>query len=134
MAALADDTVNAGSGAPSLPALPTTEVGNIDAINGLLTVNGGSDDDTMNVDDSNPANTAKNGTLTEFAPSSGLALEQGINYSELEVLTIWLATGNNTFDINSTHAGTTTVNTAQGADTVNVNHASGSYDQRRRRE
>src|SRR5262249_33778411 len=52
-------------------------------------------------------------------------LEQGINYTTLETLNIWLAVGDNTFTIDSTHTGQTTVYTAEGNDTVNINGASG---------
>ena len=103
------DTVNVGSDAPSIPTVPTNQVGTIDSINGLLTVNGGTGTgiDVLNVDDSDPAVTGKSGTLTA-STLRGLALEQGIDYSQLETLNIWLATGNNTFNITSTHGGSTT--------------------------
>jgi Ca2+-binding RTX toxin-like protein len=119
-----NDTVNVGSLAPAPQSVPTVEVGTIDAINGLLAANGGNGSDVMNVDDSNPAVTDKSGTLTG-STVSGLALEHDLGYSQLETLNIWLASGNNTFTINSTHAGSTTVSTAAGNDTVDVNGASG---------
>jgi Ca2+-binding RTX toxin-like protein/Ca2+-binding EF-hand superfamily protein len=120
-----DDTVNVGSMAPTHPSLPTAEQGNIDAINGLLTVNGGSGtSDVLNVDDSDPFTRNKTGTLTN-STIRGLELEEGVDYSNLDELNIWLALGDNTFVINSTHAGETTVNTAEGKDTVNINDASG---------
>ena len=120
-----DDTVNVGSMAPTLPGAPTTEIGNIDAINGLLSVDGGTgSNDVLNVDDSNPNTKTKSGILTN-ATIRGLELEEGINYINLFALNIWLASGNNTFEINSTHAGQTTVSTAEGEDTININDASG---------
>ena len=109
-----NDTVNVGSDAPTLPTVPTNQVGTIDSINGLLTVNGGTGTDVLNVDDLDPAVTDKTGTLTA-STLRGLALEQGIDYSQLETLNIWLATGDNTFNITSTHGGSTIVNTAEGA-------------------
>ena len=120
-----NDTINVGSIAPALPSLPTTLQGNLDAINALLDVNGGDGtSDTLNIDDSNPRNTAKFGTLT-FSTVRGLELEDGFDYTELETINLWLGTGANIFTINSTHDGATTVNTAQGADTVHVNGVSG---------
>ncbi|NDV63154.1 LEPR-XLL domain-containing protein [Puniceicoccales bacterium CK1056] len=120
-----DDTVNVGSVAPSVPGVPTNPTGNIDAINGLLTVDGGvGTNDVLNVDDSNPATTNKSGTLTGTT-IRGLELEEGIDYTTLETLNIWLASGANTFTINSTHAGETTVSAAAGADTLHINDANG---------
>jgi Ca2+-binding RTX toxin-like protein len=119
-----DDSVHVGSDAPLLPSLPTDMVGTIDNINGLLTVSGGNGTDVMNVDDSDPSVTNKTGTLTSTS-IRGLAMEQGIDYAGLENLNIWLAIGDNTLIITSTHSGQTTVNTALGNDTVNVNGDSG---------
>jgi Ca2+-binding RTX toxin-like protein len=120
-----DDTINVGSEAPALPSSPTSQRGTIDLINGLLTVDGGSgSNDVLNVDDSDPGNDAKSGTLTA-STIRGLELEQGIDYSNLDTLNIWLAFGDNTFNIDSTHTGETTVNTAQGEDTIHINDASG---------
>ena len=120
-----DDTINVGSITPTLPSFPTTQEGNVDGINGLLKVDGGTGiNDSLNVDDSNPSNNAKSLTLTSNT-IRGLKLEQGINYSTFEYLTIWLAFGDNTVDINSTHGGDTTINTAKGSDTINVRVTSG---------
>ncbi len=119
-----DDTIHVGSTVPSLPSVPTNQVGTVDAINGLLTVNGGTGSDALNADDSNPSSTNKSGTLTA-STLRGLALEQGIDYSLLEILNLWLASGDNAFTITSTHTGSTTVNTALGNDTVNVNGSGG---------
>ena len=119
-----NDTINVSSDAPLVPTAPTNQVGTIDNINALLTVNGGAGTDTLNVDDSDPAVTNKSGTLTATT-LRGLALEQGIDYSQLEGLNIWLATGANTFTINSTHGGSTTVNTAEGQDTINIDSSGG---------
>ena len=122
-----NDTVNVTDIAPLLPVgsrtLPT---GSIDAIDALLDVDGGSGTlDIMNVDDSRAdASNDKVGTLT-YNTIRGLDLDVGIDYLDLEELNIWLGFGDNTFHINSTHSGETTVDTAQGEDTVNVNDASG---------
>ena len=120
-----NDTVNVGSDTPVLPSLPTTQEGTIDDINALLVVDGGNgSQDVLNVDDSDPANNAKTGTLTS-STIRDLDLEEGINYTTFEELTVWLAFGNNTLTINSTHSGETTVNAAAGNDTIHINDASG---------
>jgi hypothetical protein len=118
-----NDTINVGSAAPQVPAAPTNKVGTIDNINALLTVNGGNGTDALNVDDSNPAATGKSGTLTS-STLRGLGLEQGIDFGQFETFNIWLDAGSNTFDIMSTVGSGTTVNTADGNDTVNINGAS----------
>jgi len=120
------DTTNVGSSADSLPGVPTSPVGNIDSIDGLLSVDGGAGAgmDVLNVDDSNPLNNAKAGTLTG-ATIRGLELEQGIDYVNLEALNIWLANGSNMLDVDSTHDAATNVHMAQGADVVNIMDASG---------
>ena len=121
------DTVNVTDIAPTLSSgARTTPTGSIDGINALLDVDGGTGVlDILNVDDSRAlASNNKTGTLTATT-LRGLDLEIGIDYLSLEQLNIWLGFGNNIFDINSTHATTTTVNTAQGADIVNINNASG---------
>ena len=91
-----DDSINVGSDAPALPSTPTNQLGTIDSINGLLVVNGGGGTDALNVDDSDPAVNNKSGTLTA-STLRGLELEQGINYSQMETLSIWLAAGDNIF-------------------------------------
>ncbi len=125
------DTVNVTDRAPVLPAvLPlgtrTTPNGSIDRINALLDVHGGDGAlDVMNVDDSRAAAANnKTGTLTATR-LSGLELDVWIDYLALEELNIWLGFGANTFHIDSTHETETTLNTAEGGDTINVNGASG---------
>ena len=120
-----NDTVNVTDEAPDLPTgARTTPIGSIDEIDALLDVDGGTGlGDVMNVDDSLDVGTA-DGTLTATT-LRGLELNVGINYLGLEELNIWLGIGDNTFDIDGTHAGETTLNTAEGADTINVNDASG---------
>ncbi|MBT6144559.1 MAG: hypothetical protein HOH74_03955, partial [Gemmatimonadetes bacterium] len=122
------DTVNVSDEAPRLPVgARTLPTGSIDRINALLDVDGGDGpgEDVLNVDDSRASSANhKTGTLT---PTSlrGLELDSGIDYVGLENLNIWLGSGDNTFDINDTHAGETTLKSSAGADTVNVNDASG---------
>ncbi|WP_157100266.1 hypothetical protein [Rhodoplanes sp. Z2-YC6860] len=121
-----NDTINVADKAPLLPAGPrTTPTGTIDDINALLNVDGGGGTlDALNIDDSAAATNDKSGTLTDDT-LSGLELEVPIHYLGLEKLSIWLGSGANTFTINSTHAGETTVYTAKGNDTVYINGASG---------
>ncbi|MDH3274822.1 MAG: hypothetical protein OEM99_09825, partial [Gammaproteobacteria bacterium] len=132
------DSVNISDDSPSLPAdYPATlpppaaePVGNIDNVNGLVLIDGGLDDDTINIDDSrNGAD--KVATLTD-STLRGLALEGGVNYEDAEDFNIWLGTGTDTFYIASTHAGTTQLyagdgNTATGQrdDTIAINTSSG---------
>jgi Ca2+-binding RTX toxin-like protein len=122
------DTINVSSLAPTLPPGPrTTATGSIDAINAPLDIDGGDGLlDTLNVDDSAAAaSNNKTGTLTATA-LTGLELEASFTYANLDALNIWLGFGNNVFTINSTHPATaTTLYTAQGTDTVNINGAGG---------
>ena len=121
------DTVNVTDIGPTLPVgARTTPNGSIDRINALLDVDGGTGvRDVMNIDDSRAAAANdKTGTLTDTT-LGGLELEVDIEYLGLEEFNIWLGFGNNTFHINSTHATETTLNTAQGEDTVHINGASG---------
>ena len=106
-----DDTVNVGSNAPGTG-------GNVNAIGALLTVDGEGGIDTLNVDDSGDA-AANTGTLTGTT-LTGLGMAGGIGYAAFEALNIALGSGGDTFTIASTHAGTTTLNTNAGADTVDV--------------
>lgn len=115
-----NDTINVSSQSPQLPGSATDAVGTVDGIAGLLIVNGGAGgNDILNVDDSNPAITGKTGTLTGTT-LRGLGMPNGINYGSLETLNIWLDAGNNSFNIDGTHGGTTNIYGMEGADTINV--------------
>ena len=87
---------------------------------GWLVINGHEGLDTINLSDLSPELPSPVASTLE-----GLGLEVPIHYLGLEELNIWLGFGANTFHINSTHGGETTLNTAEGGDTVNVNHVSG---------
>jgi Ca2+-binding RTX toxin-like protein len=113
------DTINVGSLAPATG-------GNVSSIHADLTVNGDGDFDTLNLDDTGDA-TANSGTLTSTA-LTGLGLATVINYSTLESLNIALGAGGNTFTIASTHTGSTTLSSGDGAtnpDTINVQTTAG---------
>lgn len=127
------DTFRVGSRADT-----TNTNGTLNAINGLLTIEGGtsgsdSDRDILSLDDTGD-NNANNGTLTPTT-ITGLGLTAGINYTNLEDLDISLGNGGNTFTINNTHNSannthnsatitkTTTLNSGAGADIVTINDA-----------
>jgi hypothetical protein len=119
------DTINLSNNSPMLPddypaTLPPPAAdteGNIDNINGLVVIDGGLDDDTVNIDDS--ANTKdKSGKLTADS-LRGLELEAGVDYFEAEDLNIWLGTGTDTFYIDRTHTGTTQLYAGDGKSTTN---------------
>jgi Ca2+-binding RTX toxin-like protein len=122
-----NDTVNVTDSGPVLPTGPrTTATGSIDQINALLDIDGGTGTmDVLNIDDSRAAATNhKAGTLTS-STLRGLELDVGIDYLGMEVFKLWLGYGDNVFIVDSTHAGATTISTAQGNDTVHINAASG---------
>ena len=56
---------------------------------------------------------------------SGRTLAGGITYSDLEVLKIDLGSGNDSFTIESTHSGSTVINSGKGSDTINVKTVAG---------
>ena len=119
-----NDTVNVGSDAPSCLTAPTTPAGTIDDINALLTVDGDDGTDVLNIDDLDPATDNKSRHADrDFADRPRTRGPD--HYLGLEKLSIWLGSGANTFTINSTHAGETTVYMAEGNDTVYINGASG---------
>ena len=117
------DIFNVSHEAPMLPSNEddTDDVlGNVDQVDGLLVVQGGGQSgDVLNVDNSNPAATGQNGTLTG-STLRGLAMPQGINYGGIGTLNIWLDDGGNVFDIKSTHGNATNIYVRGGADEINV--------------
>ncbi len=107
--------INVASTAGVLP----HAAGVLNQILGALNITGGGQD-TANIDDSgDQSGQSGNLTLTQF---TGLAMgSPGISYSGLSALNINLGAGADTFNIQSTASGTTTiVNTGGGNDTVNV--------------
>ncbi|MDA1231018.1 MAG: hypothetical protein O2856_09610, partial [Planctomycetota bacterium] len=110
------NTVNVGSA--SLPA-----AGNVNAINGLLSVTGGGTD-TLNVNDT--SDSADNTFLLTTSRLTGLGMaggdaSKGITYNSIESLRIALGGGTNTGNVQSTLSGTTTtISGGTGTNTVNV--------------
>jgi hypothetical protein len=113
-----NDTINVGSNAPGTG-------GNVYGITNTLTVVGGAGTDQLNVD--NTADTlGKNGTLSS-TQISGLGAVPAwlIVYQTLENVVVNLGSGNDTFTVQSTHSGSTTVRANSGTDIINVQSISG---------
>ena len=66
----------------------------------------------------------RTGTLTA-TQVTGLGMSDGMTYSALESINVSLGSGNDTFTVASTMAGTTTVRAGDGGDKVTVQSASG---------
>src|SRR6185437_7891173 len=118
-----DDTVNVGTLAG---VGGDTFTGNLQSIDALLVVQGGSqsDVDRLVVDDSGDAN-GRIGLLTS-TDVTGLGLATaGIHYTEFEALHLMLGLGNDAFHIDSTHTGTTQLDGGPGNDTITVNSIQG---------
>ena len=112
-------TIHAGDGNDvfTVGSLAPFRGGTVNAIAGALTLNGHNGTDRLTVDDSGdvPANT---GNLTSTT-LSGLGMgPSGLTYGTMEALTVNLGAGNDTFNVASTAAGTTTtLNGGPGNDT-----------------
>ncbi|MGP1387017.1 MAG: DUF4347 domain-containing protein [Thainema sp.] len=113
-----NDTFNVGIGA-----VPT--VNDIDGVDyrGPLVINGNDGFDILNVDDSGDT-TDNTGTLTDNT-ITGLGMTVGIRYETLEDLTIRLGTGSDTFTVEGTHGGSTTVYGNDGEDTMTIESVAG---------
>ena len=97
--------------------------GTVNGLSALLTLAGGGTD-TVNVDDTgDPAANTGNLTATLL---TGLGMAQGVQYSSIEILNLNLGSGGDTFTIESTHVGTTNLNTNAGDDTTQVRTIAGS--------
>lgn len=115
-----EDTVNIGSLAPATG-------GVVDQVNSPLLING-SGNDTVNLDDSG-SSTNKTGLLTATTIAGlgmGSSIPMGgatpvvITYTGLAALNLVLGSGNDTFTIQSTIAGVTTLSAGPGNDTVYI--------------
>jgi len=96
-----------------------SEDGLLDGLQGPITLVGGDGQDSLILDDSGDS-TDNTGLLTDTT-ISGLGLRDGLSYAGLEELAIELGSGNDTFNTQSTLAGTsTTVYANDGNDTFNV--------------
>jgi hypothetical protein len=96
--------VNAGSDDDQINVGNTNQT--VNQINALLTVAGGLGNDRMNVNDS--GDTTDNSGISTQNTVTGLGMSDGIQYGELEVLDINLGSGSDNFTIASTHTGATT--------------------------
>lgn len=106
------DTINVGSLAPAAG-------GTVNPIAAALTVNGGANADTLNLDDTEDAS-PNSGVLTA-TQLTGLGMGAGITYGALETLYISLGAGGNSFNVQATAAGTaTTLNSGNGDDVLTV--------------
>ncbi len=103
-----NDTINVGSLSPAT----------VNGIAARLTVRGDEGEDTLNVDDTGDA-LGGTGILSAIE-LTGLGMPEGIGYETLEHLDIGLGSGGDTFTIEGTHSGTTTLAAGAGSDTVNV--------------
>lgn len=108
------DTFNLGSLAPTLTN------GKLDAIDGLVTLDGGADTDTANVDDSGSSNdtvsTLTNNSLVGLNLGNN-ASDKGLRYTTLENLNVDSGSGADVFNIQSTSA-TTDIDLMAGGDAV----------------
>jgi len=101
------DTFNLGSG------------GTVSYIVSQVNINGGTGTSTVNVYD-NAVSGALTGLLTA-TNLTGLGFGVGVAYTHVTYLNLNLGSGNDTFNVEQTAAGTTTtVNTGGGSNTVNV--------------
>jgi Ca2+-binding RTX toxin-like protein len=105
-----NDTFNVGSTSNTLG-----------PIQGAVSVNGGGGTDTLNINDQGTAG-AQTYTITSTSVAA-TSLAQTLTYSKIASLVLNGGTGANTYDVQSTDAGTT-VNTGPGNDTVNVGSTS----------
>jgi len=111
------DTVNISSDAP-------TNLGSLDNIGALLTVTGAGGSDTLNVSDDSDS-TGDVGYMTSSTITGLFGTNGSITYSSFESLNIRLGSGGDTFEIKNTHGGSTTLNSRDGADTINILSVSG---------
>jgi Ca2+-binding EF-hand superfamily protein len=122
-----DDTINVGSNAQGVIGdVNNNSGGTVDGIGALLTVNGNepsSGSDTLNIDNTGDTS-GSTGNLTS-TQLHGLGMASGITYGTIETLNISLGSGGDTFTIQSTHSGSTTVSTGAGEDAIVINGADG---------
>ena len=115
-----NDLIDVGSLAPSMGS------GNVDSIGALLVVRGGIGTDVVNVDDAGDASDNTGSLMLDHI--GGLDMAAGIDYFDLETLNIDLGSGSDTFTVESTHTGHTTLDVFAGKDTINVKTISGVTD------
>ena len=114
-----NDTVEVGSNSETT--LRAVDLGgNVNAIAGLLVVNGDGGTDALYLDETGDASSAavNDGILTSTTVT-GLGLGNPLTYGTLELLTIRLGAGDTQFDVLST-ANASVLELGDGADVVNV--------------
>ena len=98
--------------------------GTVDAISALLTVDGDTGVDTLNIDDSGDLND-NTGTLTA-SRIDGLDMGGHIEYAHFtSALNIILGHGNDVFTVESTHPWLTTIEGRSGNDQINIKTIAG---------
>ncbi|HVZ63437.1 MAG TPA: LEPR-XLL domain-containing protein, partial [Lacunisphaera sp.] len=115
--AAGDDTIRISSVAP------TTSGGTLNGIAGRVTTDGGAGTNQLYLDDTGDA-TNNDGMLTG-TEATGLGMTFGVGYANFATLNITLGSGNDTFDIASTHTTTTNLDTGLGDDSVNIDSIAG---------
>jgi hypothetical protein len=98
----------------------------LSAIATALTVQGGTGSDTLTLDDR--AQTAATSGEIQAALLRGWGLGADVGYTAFEALNLLLGSGADTVTVTSTHAGSTSVDSGAGADTVEVRGNSGALD------
>ncbi len=109
-----DDTIHVGSHAT--PA--SNSGGTLNGILAQLTIDGGSGNDVLSMDDT--GDTAANTGRLTGDQVIGLGIGAGVTYAGFETLRIDLGGGGDTFTVENTHAGPTTLNTNGGSDRVDL--------------
>ncbi|HEX4527586.1 MAG TPA: hypothetical protein VH108_12695 [Gaiellaceae bacterium] len=119
-----NDTVDVGSEAGLWSEGFIDVNGRTNFIQAALTIDGGGDSgDQLNVDDTG-SSAGKTGTLTS-STLTGLGMGGTVTYTTFSDLNVNLGSGDDTFTILSTHAGTTKVEGRGGNDTINVRTITG---------
>ena len=90
----------------------------VSEIAGWLTISGEGGSDSLDVE--NTADTLGHAGSLTTTELTGLGMTGKIVYGTVEALKIGLGSGDDTFTVESTHSGTTELNTNGGGDTVNV--------------
>jgi hypothetical protein len=121
-----NNVYNFGSQEPGSSGVLTGIVGAVyisgaTSLNRLLTLTSGGTN-IVNVDDTGDGVT-RTGTLTS-STLTGLGLGAGLTFASVSTMNIYLGSGNDTFNVQSTYSTTvTTLNTGTGADIVNIGSA-----------
>ncbi|MEP0201448.1 MAG: LEPR-XLL domain-containing protein, partial [Halioglobus sp.] len=127
-------TINAGDGGDDITVgsegITVGSEGITDRVDGLVVVNAGDDGSTDKLAVSDASSTGgKRGDLTATM-LTGLGMATGVNYTEVEELTITLGSGADTLLVDSTHGASTEINAGNGSasqrdDTIAINTISG---------